>query len=46
MMPGMDGIEFCRRLAANRPDVPVIVMTAFGSLETAIGGDSPGPTIS
>ena len=35
MMPGMDGIEFCSRLAANRPDVPVIVMTAFGSLETA-----------
>ena len=34
-MPGMDGIEFCSRLAANRPDVPVIVMTAFGSLETA-----------
>jgi len=35
MMPGMDGIEFCSRLVANRPDVPVIVMTAFGSLETA-----------
>ncbi len=35
MMPGMDGIEFCSRLAANRPDIPVIVMTAFGSLETA-----------
>ena len=34
-MPGMDGIEFCSRLAADRPDVPVIVMTAFGSLETA-----------
>ena len=35
-MPGMDGIEFCRQAAAIRPDVPVIVMTAFGSLETAI----------
>ncbi len=34
-MPGMDGIEFCRRLAADRPDVPLIVMTAFGSLESA-----------
>jgi two-component system response regulator HydG len=32
-MPGMDGIQFCSRLVANRPDVPVIVMTAFGSLE-------------
>ena len=46
MMPGMDGIEFCRRLAANRPDVPVIVMTAFGSLETAIAAIRAGPTIS
>ena len=35
-MPGMDGIQFCSRLVASRPDVPVIVMTAFGSLETAI----------
>lgn len=35
-MPGLDGIEFCRRLAENRPDVPVIVITAFGSLDTAV----------
>lgn len=35
-MPGLDGIEFCHRLAANRPDVPVIVITAFGSMKTAI----------
>ena len=41
-MPGMDGIEFCSRLAANRPDVPVIVMTAFGSLETAIAAIRAG----
>ena len=34
-MPGMDGIEFCSRLVASRPDVPVVVMTAFGNLETA-----------
>jgi DNA-binding NtrC family response regulator len=42
MMPGMDGNEFCSRLVANRPDVPVIVMTAFGSLETAIGAIRAG----
>jgi DNA-binding NtrC family response regulator len=35
-MPGMGGIELCERVAANRPDVPVIVMTAFGSMETAV----------
>jgi len=35
-MPGMSGTELCERIVANRPDVPVIVMTAFGSMETAI----------
>ncbi len=41
-MPGMDGIEFCSRLAVSRPDVPVVVMTAFGSLETAIAAIRAG----
>ena len=41
-MPGIDGIEFCRRIAANRPDVPVIVMTAFGSMETAVAAIRAG----
>jgi DNA-binding NtrC family response regulator len=41
-MPGMDGIEFCGRIAANRPDVPVVVMTAFGSLETAVAAIRAG----
>ncbi len=41
-MPGMSGIEFCERAAANRPDVPVIIMTAFGSLETAIAAMRAG----
>jgi two-component system response regulator HydG len=35
-MRGMTGLELCDAVVANRPDVPVIVMTAFGSLETAI----------
>ena len=35
-MPGMSGIELCERVVANRPDVPVVVITAFGSLETAV----------
>ena len=41
-MPRMDGIEFCRRIAANRPDLPVVVMTAFGSLDTAIAAIRAG----
>jgi two-component system response regulator HydG len=35
-MPGIDGIQLCERIVANRPDIPVVVMTAFGSLETAV----------
>jgi two-component system response regulator HydG len=35
-MRGMSGIELCDRIVTNRPDVPVIVVTAFGSMETAI----------
>ena len=35
-MRGMSGLELCERIVANRPDVPVIVITAFGSLETAV----------
>jgi two-component system response regulator HydG len=34
-MHGMSGIELCRRIVQNYPGVPVVVLTAFGSLETA-----------
>ena len=35
-MKGMSGVELTDRIAKNRKDLPVIVITAFGSLETAI----------
>ena len=35
-MKGMSGIELCGRLREDRPDVPVVVMTAFGSMDTAV----------
>jgi two-component system response regulator AtoC len=35
-MPEVDGLELCRRLVRNRPDIPVVVITAFGSMETAV----------
>jgi two-component system response regulator AtoC len=34
-MRGMNGVELTERIAQNRPAVPVIVITAFGSIETA-----------
>ncbi|WP_266219639.1 sigma-54-dependent transcriptional regulator [Paraliomyxa miuraensis] len=35
-MPGRSGVDLCRAVAATRPDVPVLVVTGFGSFETAI----------
>jgi two-component system response regulator PilR (NtrC family) len=35
-MPGMDGVELLRRASAVAPDTPAIVITAFGSKETAV----------
>ncbi len=35
-MPGMDGIELLRRLQAQYPQLPVIVMTAHSDLESAV----------
>ncbi len=33
---GMGGIELCERLAEAHPDVPVVVVTAHGSVQTVI----------
>jgi DNA-binding NtrC family response regulator len=41
-MPGMDGLALCERIALNRPDIPVVVVTAFGSLETAVAAIRAG----
>jgi DNA-binding NtrC family response regulator len=35
-MPEMDGLEFLRQARKARPGLPVILMTAFGSLETTM----------
>ena len=41
-LPGMNGIELCQHAVANRPDVPVVVITGFGSLETAVAAIRAG----
>jgi two-component system response regulator HydG len=41
-LKGMSGIALAERAAANRPDVPVVVITAFGSLETAVAAIRAG----
>lgn len=35
-MSGMDGLELLRRAAALRAETPVVVITAFGDVETAV----------
>ena len=33
-MPGMNGLELLPKVKALRPDVPVIMITAYGDAET------------
>src|SRR5690606_16845325 len=41
-MEGMSGLDLCRAALAKRPDLVVVVMTGFGSLEHAIGAMRAG----
>ncbi|MDB4958794.1 MAG: fis [Myxococcales bacterium] len=41
-MKGMTGLELCQKIVADRPDLPVVVLTAFGSFETAVGAIRAG----
>jgi DNA-binding NtrC family response regulator len=35
-LPGVDGLAFLRKIRTQTPGIPVIVMTAFGTVETAV----------
>ena len=35
-MPGLDGMALLRKLSADYPDVPVVMITAHGSVENAV----------
>lgn len=41
-MPGMDGLELLRRLREINPFLQAIVLTAFGSIETAVAAMKAG----
>lgn len=41
-MPELGGDELCQRVVANRPDIPVVVITAFGSLESSVAAIRAG----
>lgn len=38
MLPGFDGFEVCRRLRAEAPELPIIMLTALGEEEDRIAG--------
>jgi len=41
-MPGMDGVELLRKLKEAHPELPVVLMTAFGGVETAVSAMREG----
>jgi DNA-binding NtrC family response regulator len=41
-MPGKDGVELVGELRTLRPDTPVILMTAFGSIDSAVSAMRAG----
>ena len=43
-MPDMDGLEVIRRLAVLRPGIPIIILTAFAGIDTAIEAIRSGAT--
>jgi DNA-binding NtrC family response regulator len=43
-LPGMDGLEFLAKIRQQNTVVPVIIMTAFGSIETAVEAMKSGAT--
>jgi two-component system, NtrC family, response regulator AtoC len=41
-MRPVDGLTLCARVGGDREDIPVIVMTAFGNLDSAVGAIRAG----
>src|SRR6516164_9521260 len=41
-MPGTSGVDLCRQLVSRREDMPVIVITAYANMETAIAAIRAG----
>jgi len=43
-LPGMDGLEFLGLIRRQNSVVPIVMMTAYGSVETAVGAMKAGAT--
>ena len=44
-LPGIDGLAFLKKVVRETPTLPIIVMTAFGSVETAVEAMKAGEVI-
>ena len=42
MLPGIDGVEVCRRLRELRPELPILMLTARGSEDDKVRGFEAG----
>ena len=40
-MPNMDGHQFLSELSARRPELPVVMMTAYGNVDGAVDAMAP-----
>ncbi|MDB5288359.1 MAG: DNA-binding response regulator [Mucilaginibacter sp.] len=38
MLPGMSGIEFCRQLRKHQPQLPVLMLSALGTIDDKVNG--------
>jgi len=41
-MPGMDGLELCRRLKTSQPSIVVVLITGFSSIATTMAAAEAG----
>lgn len=42
IIPGIGGLELCKKLKSQRPDIPVLMLTALGTTEDKIEGFDAG----
>ena len=41
-MPGMSGMELLEQIRRDYPEIPVLIITAFGTIQSAVAGDEVG----